>query len=368
MNVGYRFANQIIMKRRSGLVFALMMFVSALPLGAQSVSSVLRKDFYVESEPGIRICLREIRSESAGSANGPILLVHGARVPGIASFDLPVPGGSLAEDLANSGFIVYVIDIRGYGRSTRPKEMSEPAENNAPLVRSTEAVRDIDAAVDFIRRQTGRKAISILGWATGGQWAGYYATLHSTKLSHLVIHNALYGAGTAQLLVGHGSDLEDPARPGQFNSTVGAYRWNTANSLLGVWDKSIPTTDKNEWRDPTVADAYVREALGSDPTAAEHNPPAFRSPNGALEDSFYLATGRQLWDASFITIPTLVIASERDIWSRPGDRELLFAHLVHTRTKRLTIIPDATHFVHLDRNEHGRKHFLDEVVQFCSSN
>jgi pimeloyl-ACP methyl ester carboxylesterase len=86
-----------------------------------------------------------------------------------------------------------------------------------------------------------------------------------------------------------------------------------------------------------------------------------------MEDSFYLATGRQLWDASLVTIPTLVIASKRDFWSRPEDRELLLAHLVHAPIKRLVIIPNATHLVHLDRNEHGRRQFLDAGVEFCET-
>jgi alpha-beta hydrolase superfamily lysophospholipase len=328
--------------------------------------SISRTDFYAESDPGISIYVREIRDRSTSVDNGPILLVHGARVPGVGSFDLPVPGGSLAEDLAKAGFIAYVMDIRGYGSSTRPKEMSDPPEKHPPLVRSNEAVRDIDAAVDSIRKRTGRERISLFGWATGGQWAGYYAALHSDKLSHVVIHNALYGANTPQPLVGHGSDLEDPNHPGRLNPAVGAYRWNAAPSLLAGWDKSIPIENKSEWRDPAVADAYVREALASDSAAADH-PRAFRSPNGAMEDSFYLATGRQLWDASFITVPTLIIASERDFWSRPEDRELLLAHLVHAPIKRLVTIPDATHFVHLDRNEHGRRVFLDALIQFCQS-
>jgi pimeloyl-ACP methyl ester carboxylesterase len=72
-----------------------------------------------------------------------------------------------------------------------------------------------------------------------------------------------------------------------------------------------------------------------------------------------------LWDASFITVPTLIVASERDFWSRPEDRELLIAHLMHAPIKRLVTIPDATHFVHLDRNEHGRQQFLDALIQFC---
>jgi pimeloyl-ACP methyl ester carboxylesterase len=72
-----------------------------------------------------------------------------------------------------------------------------------------------------------------------------------------------------------------------------------------------------------------------------------------------------LWDVSFITVPTLVIASERDFWSRPEDRDLLMAYLVHAPVKRLVTIPDATHFVHLDRNQHGRQQFLDALIQFC---
>jgi len=243
--------------------------------------------------------------------------------------------------------------------------MSDPPEQHAPLVRSNEAAHDIDAAVDSIRKRTGWERVSLFGWATGGQWAGYYAVLHSDKLSHLVIHNALYGANTPQPLVGRGSDLEDPNHPGQLNPAIGAYRWNTAASLLAGWDRSIPLENKNEWRDPAIAEAYVREALASDTSANNQNSPAFRSPNGAMEDSFYLATGRPLWDASFITVPTLVIGSERDFWSRPEDRAMLLSHLAHTPIKRLITIPAATHFVHLDRNEHGRQQFLDAVIEFC---
>ncbi|HUI83489.1 MAG TPA: hypothetical protein VL240_04655 [Candidatus Binatia bacterium] len=106
-----------------------------------------------------------------------------------------------------------------------------------------------------------------------------------------------------------------------------------------------------------------RAALASDPETNSHNPPCFRSPNGALEDSFYLATGRQLWDASFIYVPTLVLASERDFWSRPADREKIAHDLVHASV-RVVVIPDATHFVHLDRPERGRNELLDEIVRF----
>jgi len=89
---------------------------------------VERDDFTVESEPDIRLFVREIR-HSTSRGNVPVVLVHGARVSGIASFDLAVPGGSVAEDLALAGHRVFVMDARGYGRSTRPAEMNgDPAD------------------------------------------------------------------------------------------------------------------------------------------------------------------------------------------------------------------------------------------------
>ncbi len=354
-------------RRQFATLSRVVLVVSCLSVRSLTASPPIhREDLFVTSNAGIQIHVREVRTDKPRSCE-PILLVHGARVPGIASFDLPVAGGSLAADLVDKGFCAYVMDMRGYGQSTRPPEMEQPPQSHPPSVRSVEAVHDIDAAIDLVRKRTGASRVSLFGWATGGQWAGYYATLHSDKLSHLILLNALYGADAPHPLMGHGSDMEDPAHRGQLNPSIGAYRCNTAESLLGGWNRSIPVDDKASWRDPAVADAYVREALASDPETNKHNPPCFRSPNGALEDSFYLATGRQSWDASFIYVPTLVLASERDFWSRPADREKIAHDLVHASV-RVVVIPNATHFVHLDKTEHGRSQLLGEVVRFLHQN
>lgn len=346
-------------------IVTFILLVSPTKAKAQVQPRLLREEFFAPSDPGIRVHVREVRVNSKNFCSS-ILLVHGARVPGVASFDLPVPGGSLAADLAQRGFCVYVIDVRGYGESTRPPEMQQPPQNHPPLVRSVDAVHDIDAAIELIRKRTNTSRVALFGWATGGQWAGYYATLHSDKLSHLILLNALYGADAPHPLMGHGSDMEDPAHPGQLNPSVGAYRCNSAESLLAGWNRNIPIDDKNSWRDPGVADAYVRAAMASDPQTNSHNPPCFRSPNGAMEDSFYLATGRQLWDASFIYVPTLVLASERDFWSRPADRQKLQHDLVHAPSVRIVVLPNATHFVHLDRPERGRQQLLNEITNFLN--
>ena len=328
---------------------------------------ISRRDFFVDAGPGIRLFVREVRAGATTEQNQakPILLIHGARVPGLASFDLDVPGGSLAADLAARGFAVYVMDVRGYGASSRPPEMEQPPAAHPPLVRSNEVARDIGAVTDWICSHRHVSRVALFGWATGGQWAGYYASLRPEKVSALILLNSLYGGSSQHSMLGHGSSMEDPNHEGRFNQAdCGAYRLNSVDSLFGVWDRSIPGDDKIAWRDPAVAQAYARAALLSDPESHSHTPPSFRSPCGALEDSFYLAIGRQLWDASLVTAPILILASELDFWSRPEDRQALAQAAIHSPRIKTVVLPNATHFVHLDRPEHGRTQLLDEISSF----
>jgi len=348
---------------------AVVALLTAFALSAALASGpeLSRRDFFVAGSSGARLFVREVAVQPLKDAR-PLLLIHGARVPGLASFDLGVPGGSLAADFALRGFDVYVMDVRGYGNSTRPPEMDQPPDSHAPLVLSDQAARDIGAVVDSIRKERHVAGVALFGWATGGQWAGYFASMFPEKVSALIMLNSLYSADAPHPMLGHGTDMEDPARPGRFNpAACGAYRFNTAASLLAGWDRSIPAEDKSTWRDPAVAKAYVDAALTSDPTSSTRTPPSFRSPCGALEDSFYLAIGRRLWDASLVTSPVLILASERDFWSRPEDRKLLKEELTHAGVVKVVVIPGATHFVHLDRPDRGRNQLLDALTTFLSS-
>jgi pimeloyl-ACP methyl ester carboxylesterase len=244
--------------------------------------------------------------------------------------------------------------------------MSGP-QSGKPLVNSHHVVRDVEAVVEWVEKRTAQDKVALLGWATGGHWAGMYASLRPDKVSHLIIYNALYGAHAGHGALGPGSDAADPRKPTRFNvEKFGAYRLNTAQSLMPSWDRSIPAEDKSQWRDPKVAEAYQREALASDPASGRHDPPAFRAPSGAMEDSFYLASGRQLWDAAPITARLLIIRSGNDFWSRPEDVTNLREHAVNAAEVTAITIPNATHYVHLDRPERGRSQFLDAITSFLA--
>jgi pimeloyl-ACP methyl ester carboxylesterase len=339
--------------------------------GCGADERIVRSDYHVTSDPGMQIAVREVSSDSADPAKRSVLLLHGARVPGVASFDLAVAGGSLAADQAYAGHRVFVMDARGYGGSTRPSALSEPPEANPPQVRSDVVVRDVAAVVDHIAERAREEhpdgKVALLGWATGAHWLGQFAATHPDRVSHLMLYNALYGPIDGHPTMGRGSDYEDPNGPGRFNAgEFGAYRLVAGPSLLPSWDQRIPTDDKSIWRDPAVVDAYVRAALASDPTSGTRSPPSFRAPSGAIEDSFYLATGRQLWDAASISAPTLVLRSEHDFWSRPEDARLLERHLTRARTVRTVELDNATHYVHLDRPQYGRDQFLAEIARFLA--
>lgn len=333
--------------------------------GQAAALDVARRDFRVTTEDGVGIFVRELRPEGVAAGSEPVILIHGARVPGIASFDLPVPGGSLATDLAvRTGKLVYIMDARGYGGSDRPAVLDRPPNANPPQARAYQVVRDIAAVAAAAKQLSGSRTVALFGWATGGMWGAFYASLHPEQIGHLVTLNALYGGSDHHPQLGPGSATSDPAHPDRLNLGIGAYARNDAASLLPSWNRSIPEFDKTVWRDPAIVAAYQQAALASDPLSGTQDPAAFRAPMGAIEDSFYQASGRHIFDASAITAPVLVIRSERDFWSRPEDAQTFTHDATHAAAVRIVTLPGATHYVHLDRPERGRNRLIDEVAAF----
>ncbi|HMG55049.1 MAG TPA: alpha/beta hydrolase, partial [Kofleriaceae bacterium] len=225
-----------------------------------------------------------------------------------------------------------------------------------------EAIRDIHAVVAWIRARRQRP-LAILGWATGGHWAGMYAATHPDTVSHLIMLNAIYGTPGPWSVRAR---LEDADRPGELSRSLGAYALRDAAGLLRTWDNNIPVADKASWRDPGVADAYASTAVASDPTSSQRIPPSVRVPTGPLRDSYLLASGTRLWQAGDVRAATLVIRSEHDFWSRPEDVAALQRELTHARRLEVSTLPGATHVVFLDRPEHGRTRLLELLERFLA--
>lgn len=331
----------------------------------QSPVEFARRDYYVSGDPGIRIHVREVRAVQPAEGNGvPVLCLHGGGGAGVASFDADVPGYSLAEDLARAGHRVYVMDARGFGDSSDPPELNDTSPTARSSVTADKVARDVDAVVEDIRRATRARKVAVFGWASGGHWLGFYTARNGEKVSHLIMLNAVYGVSAPWKLR---EGMADKDEPGAFNRRAGAYRLVNAHGLVANWDAAIPVEDKSVWRDPRAADFYVRTTLASDPTASHRDPPSVRIPNAFQREAFDMSLGRKLYDAADIRVPTLVIRAARDHWSRPEDLAALDRELVNAPRKKIVTIPDATHFVFLDRAERGRAQLVDEIVSFLGS-
>ncbi|MFT8244894.1 alpha/beta hydrolase [Roseomonas sp. BN140053] len=331
------------------------------------MSEVLRRDDTVRTVDGVNIAIREVMP-AGGIRDGavPLVLLHGTRIPGLSEYDLPVAGGSLVEDLGRAGHASVILDARGFGRSDRPALMERPPGESRPYARCMEILRDVDAAVAATPTAPGGR-VALMGWGIGATVMLNYAALWPEKVSHLILYNVLYGGGTAHGRY-KGHPLEDPQHPGRFNvAHYGGYSFNSPEMLMRKWEESIPVADKDAWRDPAVAQAFAQALLDGDPTAMDRDPPSYRSPNGMLEDSFYIGKGRKLVDACLVQAKVLIMRPGLDYFSRPDDIAALRADLVNAERVELWEPPDATHFVILDRPERGRAEAIATITRFLDS-
>lgn len=238
--------------------------------------------------------------------------------------------------------------------------MDEPAAKNKPVTRSYLALRDIEALVNHIKSKRHVRQVSLIGWSWGAMMAGYYASLYSENVHRLVLYAPLYNFPLHTNL-GPGSGLQDKRKPYEFKFALGAYRFASEAANTGRWNGEIPVANRDEYRDSAVPAAFWNQCLATDPTSNTRNPPSLRAPNGVLEDSFYQATGRPLWNAANIYAPTLVIGGTYDTWSYLEDREGLMRDLVHAPIKKMVLIQDATHFVIFEKH---RMQLFEEVLKF----
>ncbi|WP_256587971.1 alpha/beta hydrolase, partial [Pseudomonas sp. FW306-2-11AD] len=64
------------------------------------------------------------------------------------------------DDLNQVGFTAYAIDFHGFGHSSRPN-------GDTPIGRAPDAVRDVIAVIEAIRKETGAAKVSMVGWSWG---------------------------------------------------------------------------------------------------------------------------------------------------------------------------------------------------------
>lgn len=349
------------MRRRallaSPLLLPPLMTLAAAPAAAQPAGVAMEEFLVPGGSPGVQLYLRNKRPEGTlpGRADRTILCVHGATYPASSSFDLPLVGVSWMDYMAGRGFDVWCVDIRGYGRSTRPAEMSQAPEANAPLVRGDTAVSDIAAAARFIREKRNLPKLVHLGWSWGTSLMARFAADNPGLVERLVLYAPQW--------------LREAPSPtsASVQGPLGAYRAVTRAQARERWMAGVPEGKRNGLIPLGWFEHWADSTFLLDPEGSRQTPSVLRAPNGVLQDSQeYWLAGKPYYDPSKITAPTLIVVAEWDRDTPPALAAALFPLLTASPGKRLVMLAEGTHTIMLERNRgalfQAVQVFLEETI------
>ncbi len=300
---------------------------------------ITRETMVASGDAGISIYVRNKgpATMSTFSPDRTVLFVHGATYPAETAFDLRLDGISWMEFIARRGFDVYLLDVRGYGRSTRPPAMDAPPEANPPVADTATARRDVDAVVEHIRRERGVARVVLIGWSWGCAIMGSYAVAHPDKVEKLV-----------QFAPGW---LRETPSPTDQGGRLGAWRAVTRAAAYERWLNGVPENKRDGLIPPGWFELWADATFATDLAGAAQTPPVLRAPNGAVQDGRdHWTAGRPMYDPARITAPTMIAVGEWDHDTPPVMAQAIFARLTNTPRKCLAIIGEATHTMLMERN------------------
>lgn len=317
------------------------------------ISHASNEPFYVQQnlDPSVTLHVREVvlpgRERTVAQDGKVLLLIHGYSFPGSAAFDTDHGNCSLMRHFARAGWDTFAPDLEGFGQSTRPLVMDDPAafpDSEAPI-RADVTQRDIERVVDFISALRGVDRIHLLGWSQGATLeAPLYAIAHPERVARLVLYAPSYDNPMTPEEREKSAAEADAAKV--FHSVPALNRWaglGTAAELVA----------------PGCFEANRDALLASDPKSGELGG-AIRVPAGRSIDEDLAAPH---FDAAKITVPTLVIRGDADTYATREDSEKLLADLGSTMKEHVEI-PSGGHFLHF---ENVNMRFYEAVQNFLEA-
>lgn len=280
------------------------------------INHVSTDPFYTEHnlDPNVVIHGREVvmsgRERTAPMKGKVLLLLPGAFVPGSVAFDLSCEDCSMMRDFAQAGWDVFTLDFEGYGLSTRPLNMEDPAafpQSKAPI-RVDVTVANVARVVEFIASLRKVEEVHVLGWSLAASCeTPRYTSEHPDRVAKLVLFGGAYQSlGELEPLRAKVAAVKQEVK--QLRSPL-----MFADGFLGT---------REDMYLPGVQEALRTEWLASDPRSGEFGG-LIREPTGRLVDLL----GLPCFEAESVTVPTLIIRGDHDTMSIQEDSQLLLETL-----------------------------------------
>lgn len=317
--------------------------------------NIVTEDLRIPSDtPGIELYVRNKRPASMNTFSNEktIVMVHGATYPIGSLYDVELDGFTFLDYLASHGYDVYAVDVRGYGGSTRPPEMEQPADLNPPLVRTETGVRDFGTAVDYVLKHRNLTKVNVLGMSWGGTVAGAYTSQNNDKVTKLTLVAPQW--------------LSSKPVPIDTGGPLGSYRLVAVGSTKERWLSAAPEHKREDLIPEGWFEQWVKATLASDPGSQTDHPEHIRATNGPILDiREYWTAGKAFYDPKEITVPVLLVHAEWDIDVPLELAQNFFTSLTGAAYRRWVEIGEGTHMVLLEKNRlqafQAIRGFLDET-------
>ena len=239
-----------------------------------------------------------------------VLFVHGSSMASQPTFDLSVPGrpdSSVMDWFAERGFVCWCLDMEGYGRSSKERDIYCDIANGAA---------DLAAATDYIFAQRGQRSFLTYGISSGALRAALFAQQHPERVSRLALD--------AFVWTGEGAPTLEQRRK-KLPEFLAAKRRPIDRAFV----RSIFSRDHADCADAATVEAFADAILALDDSM----------PNGTYID---MCSKLPVVDPLQIKVPTLVLRGQFDGIAGFDDLLQFFKLLPHP-DKQFTVLNGISH-------------------------
>jgi pimeloyl-ACP methyl ester carboxylesterase len=258
----------------------------------------------------VKLFLWEKYVGSPESARGTILFVHGSSMASQPTFDLQVPGrphSSVMEYFAELGFDCWCVDMEGYGRSEKSRDINSDIANGAD---------DLAAAGDYIERTRGSGPLLVYGISSGALRAALFAQRHPERVARLALDAMVWTGEGSPTLADRRKRLPD-------------FEKSNRRPIDRAFVRSIFTRDHPGTADDAVVEAFADAILALDDSM----------PNGTYVD---MCSKLPILDPRKIAAATIVMRGEYDGIAGMDDLLAFFA-LLPNADKQFAVMPGIAH-------------------------
>ena len=242
--------------------------------------------------------------------NGTILFVHGSSMASQPTFDLEVKGrpfSSAMNYFAALGYDTWCVDMEGYGRSSKHRDITCDIANGAD---------DLAAATAYIKQYSGCTGIHLYGISSGALRAAVFTEQYPERLGRLALDAFVWtGEGSPTL-------IERRKKLPEFSKSK-------RRPINYAFVQSIFNRDHPDCVEPEVIDAFAQAICSLDDSM----------PNGTYID---MCSRLPLVNPENITVPTIILRGQYDGIASVPDLLSFFEKLPH-QDKQFTVMEGISH-------------------------